>query len=140
MASVRALRDSKVATMSADAGNRGSASPLVVAMIAVVMVLAGASAQVGSALVGEARASAAADLVALGAARTDRDLRAQGLTASSALAAACDVAASVAHVNQAALTDCSRGAGASVVVSVSVPIRGWPQPATATARAGPARG
>lgn len=118
----------------------GSASPVIVAVIAVVMVLTAALAQVGAGLVASARASGAADLSALAAAREDRDLRALGAGSDRSLDAACDVAEQVSRRNGAALTACARGARSSVVVSVSVPIPGWPTAATASARAGPAWG
>ena len=118
----------------------GSASPLIVAVIAVVMVLAAALAQVGAGLVANARASGAADLSALAASRQDRDLRALGMGAARSREQACRVAGQVAGRNGATVTACARGAGSSVVVSVSVPIPGWPNSATARARAGSAWG
>ena len=117
---------------------RGSASPVIVAVIAVVMVLTAALAQVGAGLVASARASGAADLSALAAAREDRDLRALGAGSAWSLDQACDVAEQVSRRNGATLTACARAAGSSVVVSVSVPILGWPASARARARAGPA--
>ncbi len=118
----------------------GSASPLIVAVLAVVMVLAAALAHVGGGLVANARASGAADLSALAAAHEDRDLRALGMGAARSLELACRVAGQVAGRNGATVTKCARGAGSSVVVSVSVPIPGWPTSATARARAGSAWG
>jgi secretion/DNA translocation related TadE-like protein len=119
---------------------RGSASPVIVALIAVVMVLTVALAQVGAGLVAAARASGAADLSALAAAKEDRDLRALGAGSAWSLEQACDVAAQVSRRNGAALTACAHAANSSVVVSVSVPIPGWPTAARASARAGPAWG
>lgn len=116
----------------------GSASPIIVAVIAVVMVLAAALAQVGAGLIASARAGGAADLSALAGAREDRDLRALGTGSASSLERACRVAEEVADRNGATLVTCARGAGSSVVVSVSAPIPGWPASATAHARAGPA--
>jgi secretion/DNA translocation related TadE-like protein len=119
---------------------RGSANPVIVAAVAVVMVLAAALAQVGAGLIASARASGAADLSALAAAREDRDLRALGWDSSRSLDRACDVAEQVSRRNGAALTACVRATGFSVVVTVSAPVPGWPNPARARARAGPAWG
>lgn len=119
---------------------RGSVSPVIVAVIAVVMVLTAALAQVGAGLVASARASGAADLSALAAAREDRDLRALGAGSAWSLDEACNVAEQVSRRNGAALTACARAAKSSVVVSVSVPIPGWPTAARASARAGPTWG
>ncbi|WP_291381524.1 Rv3654c family TadE-like protein [Demequina sp.] len=119
---------------------RGSATPLVVGVIAVMMVIAAALAQVGAGLIADARASGAADLAALAAAGQDRDLRAEGVSPASSLTSACRVAKDVSGRNAATLTGCVRGAGSSVVVAVRVTIPGWPTAATARARAGSAWG
>ena len=134
------MRDCEGLAVSRVSDQEGSASPLVVAMIAVVMVLATAASHVGAGLVADARAGGAADLAALGAARADRDLRAQGGSETAALERACDVAESLSRRNGATLTHCARGAGMSVIVSVQVPIRGWSHPSSASSRAGPAGG
>lgn len=122
------------------ASERGSASPVVVAVIAVVVVLAAALADVGAGLVAGARASGAADLSALAAARADRDLRAQGAGAARSLERACRVAEELAGRNGATLTRCGRGASWSIVVFTRVPTPGWPGSATARSRAGPSWG
>lgn len=130
--------DGKGLAVSGLSDQRGSASPLVVAMIAVVMVLAAAASQAGAGLVADARASGAADLAALGAAQADRDLRAQGVSAAASLERACAEAEALSRRNGAILTRCARGNGRSIVVSVEVSIRGALRPASTSARAGPA--
>ena len=116
----------------------GSTSPLTVAVIAVVLVLAATASQVGSALIADAKAGGAADLAALAAAQVDRDLRAQGVPAGAALDRACDTAKDLSRRNGARLTACARGLAGSVIVSVT--IARWPGPASARSRAGPAWG
>ncbi|PKQ17968.1 MAG: hypothetical protein CVT68_05825, partial [Actinobacteria bacterium HGW-Actinobacteria-8] len=95
--------------------DRGSASPVIVAVIAVVMVLTAALAQVGAGLVAAAQASGAADLSALAAAREFRDLRALGAGTARSLDQACDAAEQVSRRNGAALTACTHAANSSVV-------------------------
>lgn len=117
----------------------GSASPLGVAILAVVVCLTGTLAHVGAGLVADAQAQGAADLAALAAARVDRDSRAQGLTAASSLERACQAAADVSARNGASITACVRGANLSVKVAVTGASRGWPTSAAASARAGSTR-
>lgn len=120
--------------------DRGSASPLVLAVIGVVVALAGVTAHVGGAMVADARASGAADLAALAAAREDRDARAQGHPPAAALRRACDVAAAVADLNGATITHCTRGSRWSVTVAVSTSAGVGPWKALARSRAGPTWG
>ena len=110
--------------------DRGSATLVAVAMVAVLLSVTGAGAYVGSAVVARHRAQAAADLAALAAAA--------GLP--SGATAACARAAAVAHAMRVDDTRCETD-GLDVVVTVRV---GFAAPsvfggtAMAAARAGPA--
>ncbi|WP_291378819.1 Rv3654c family TadE-like protein [Demequina sp.] len=126
--------------MSGARHDEGSASPVIVALIAVVVVLAAAASHVGAGVIAHAQAGGAADLAALAAAQTDRDWRAQGASPAVALERACEAAKDLAHRNGATLSRCARGSGGSVMVVVRVRIPGWPDPASASSRAGPAWG
>ncbi len=152
MARVHAVRDRAVLSVSALVARRhgssrtgagaggevGSASPIVIAIIAVVVCLAGALAHVGAGLIADAQAQGVADVAALAAARVDRDSRAQGYTFAGSLARGCQTAAEVSARNGASVADCERGADASVIVVVNVARGGWSTSATASARAGAA--
>lgn len=113
--------------------DRGSASVMVVAIAAVVLALAVALGLVVQATVARARAQAAVDLAAVSAARAAQ--RAAFHLAGAG--APCDVAATVAERNTAALTSCEESAGGIVTVGVAVDTVAGP--AGATARAGPRR-
>jgi secretion/DNA translocation related TadE-like protein len=109
--------------------DRGAASVLAVGMIATVMVVTLAMAQLGTAVVARHRAQAAADLAALAAAG--------GLAGGQA--GACAAADVVLTAMRARSAGCSVE-GLDVVVTVTVPVRlgrwGIGQ-AQASARAGP---
>ncbi len=111
-------------------GERGAATVLVVAMVAVVLVVGVAVAAATGLLVAHRRAQAAADLAALAAAvawRRGDD--------------PCAAAEHVAAGNGARLTRCDR-LGADVVVRVAVRAPGdppWPAELVGAARAGPDR-
>nr|WP_273736468.1 Rv3654c family TadE-like protein [Mycolicibacterium septicum] len=110
-------------------GERGSATLLAAAMIALVFAFAAGGAYLGAAVTARHRAQAAADLAALGAA---------GAVVSGP-DAACRQATHVAARMRAVLADC-RIDGLDVVLQVSVPVRlgRWGVgPASAVARAGP---
>ena len=100
-------------------------------MIAVLLVLTGAGAVVGSAVIAEHRAQAAADLAALAAA---------GRVASGQ-EAACTSAASLAAATGATVTSCVvEDLDVVVAVRVSVGLGRWGlHAASAQARAGPVR-
>jgi len=114
-------------------GDAGSASVLVVAVAAVVLVLAVALALVVQGTVARARAQAAADLAAVSAARAAQ----RAAFHQAGAGEPCDVAATVAGRNDAALTGCEESAGG--IVGVGVAIDTVAGPARADARAGPRR-
>jgi secretion/DNA translocation related TadE-like protein len=104
---------------------RGSATVVAVAMVAVLLCVTGAGAYVGSVLTARHRAQAAADLAALAAA--------QRLPAGPA--AACAQAAAVARAMRVGDAHCGVD-GLDVVVTVAVPVA-FAGVARAAARAGP---
>jgi secretion/DNA translocation related TadE-like protein len=118
----------------------GSATPIVVAVLAVIVIVGLAAVDGGAVIVASAKNESAADLAALAAARVDRDLRAENASSGSALHAGCEAAREVASQNGVAMTSCLRGPGASVDVAVELRARGWPLPLRAASRAGPAWG
>jgi len=104
---------------------RGGISIVMLGVLVVGLALSGAAARLGGALVGRARADAAADAAALAAA----DALASGRSDAEARSAATETAAS----NGARLVSCGcRGITADVVVEVEVP--------ALAALFGPARG
>ncbi|WP_350223211.1 Rv3654c family TadE-like protein [Mycolicibacterium porcinum] len=110
-------------------GDRGSATLVAAAMIALVITFAGGGAYLGAAVTARHRAQAAADLAALGAA---------GAVVSGP-DTACRRAADIAARMRSVLGDC-RIDGLDVVLEVAVPVslgRWGIGPARATARAGP---
>lgn len=116
--------------MSRSGGERGSGSVWVAALAGVLALVGGAAVLVGAAGVARHRAESAADLAALGAARS----------AVMGDPAACAVARSVAGRNGARVTGCRLRPGGVVEVTVSVPVRLGglgTREATARARAGP---
>ncbi len=115
----------------------GSATPVVLAVMAIIVMVALAAVDGGSVMVAATKTEAAADLAALAAARVDRDSRAQGASAGSALQSGCEAATSVASRNGVAMTSCRRGPRFSVDITVELRLRAWPQPLRASARAGP---
>jgi len=119
---------------------RGSASPVVIAMLAVIMTVSLAVVDAGSVLIARAATSSSADLAALAAAGIDRDLRAEGYSRVTALARGCDAAREVASRNGATVVACRRGDRSSVLVTVRTRTRAWPAPLVASARAGPTFG
>ncbi|CFR68587.1 helicase/secretion neighborhood TadE-like protein [Mycobacterium tuberculosis] len=108
-------------------GDRGSATVLAVAMVAVLLCVTGAGAYLGSAVVARHRAQAAADLASLAAAAR----------LPSGLAAACARATLVARAMRVEHAQC-RVVDLDVVVTVEVAVA-FAGVATATARAGPAK-
>lgn len=107
------------------AGERGSATVVMVGVLAAVAVLCIAVAAVVTVMAARARAQTAADLAAIAAASAFHSL---------ASADPCAIARRVAEVNGATLTQC-RTSGADVVASTQVATP-W-GPARASARAGP---
>jgi secretion/DNA translocation related TadE-like protein len=118
----------------------GSATPIVVAVLAVIVIVGLAAVDGGAVIVASAKNESAADLAALAAAHVDRDARAENASSGSALHAGCEVAREVASQNGVAVTSCRRGPHASVDVAVELLVRAWPLPLHASARAGPAWG
>jgi secretion/DNA translocation related TadE-like protein len=111
---------------------------LVLALVAVVLVLAGALGLLTGAQSARGRAQAAADLAALAAAEVISAPRGLVL-AAEALAAAkpCDLAGDVVGRNGARMTACRVIGDRAVEIEAEVPTPGL-GPATAVARAGPA--
>jgi secretion/DNA translocation related TadE-like protein len=108
--------------------DRGAATILAAAVIAVVLVLTAGGLVVLGAVDASHRARLAADLAAIGAATRLQETADPG--------GACVRADSLAMSNGARLTDCAVS-GAVVDVRVEVDPATWPAPATARARAGP---
>lgn len=111
--------------------DRGSGSVLVLGLVAVAVLLAGAGAVLAQAGAAAARAGAAADLAALAAA---------DVLLGRAPGDPCAAARRVAQADGAAVTGCRPDAGGTVVVDVVVVPAGAAAavgPARATARAGP---
>ena len=115
----------------------GSATPVVLAVLAIIVIVALAAVDGGTVMIAGTKTEAAADLAALAAARVDRDSRAQGASAVSALQSGCQAAIAVASRNGVAVTSCQRGPHLSVNVTVELRVRAWPDPLRASARAGP---
>lgn len=114
----------------------GSATPIVVTVLAALIVVGLAAVEGGAVTVASARTEAAADLSALAAARVDRDARARGASSADALRAGCEAAAQVASRNGVALSVCERGQRLTVTVTVELSTHAWPRPLRSTARAG----
>ncbi|HLN76306.1 MAG TPA: Rv3654c family TadE-like protein [Nocardioidaceae bacterium] len=117
-------------------GEHGSASVLVLVLVAVVTTLALAGVTIGGVLVGQRRAAAAADLAALAGA----EAVSHGAGSAVPGVAACQEADRVSTANDARLTGCLLE-GLEVTVEVTVDVRaalglGWSVPGRA--RAGPA--
>ena len=110
--------------------DRGAATVLAVALVALVLVLTGGALVVGSMVVASHRARLAADLGALAGASAAQD--------GSSIAAACSAAGQVARANTAVIQRCSVD-GPDVELTVSVDASLWPAPAVARSRAGPER-
>ncbi len=130
-----AARTAKGAALSSE---RGSATPVVVAVLAIIVIVGLAAVDGGAAMVGGAKTEAAADLAALAAARVDRDARAGGASPGSALQSGCEAAREVASRNGVALMSCLPGPRHSVNITVELRKRAWSRPLRASARAGPA--
>lgn len=123
----------RAARVPADARERGSATVLVLAIVAVAMILAMAAVGLARAAQARGTAQAVADLAAIAAAD-----RAQQPVPGDP----CALAAQVVARNGAQLIGCSIGAGGMAQVSTALtvsPLPGWTATATATARAGPVR-
>lgn len=103
----------------------GSGSMLALGIACAVMTVAAGAMTVVGASAAQARAAAAADLAALGAADA---------VSGRVAGVPCDAATLVAQVNGAALASCDQ-AGSVVTVSATTPYLLWH--ATASARAGP---
>jgi secretion/DNA translocation related TadE-like protein len=115
---------------------RGAATLLVLVMVGVLATMAVAGAVIGGILVGQRRASSAADLAALAGAEA---LRAGGGSVVAG-SAACDDARHVATMNGAQLRSC-RASGAEVELEVVVEVRSawgrtWAVPGRARAGLG----
>lgn len=116
--------------MSRSGAERGSGTVWVAALAGVLALVGAAAVLAGAASVARHRATSAADLAALAAARS----------AVLGDPAACLVAQRIAGRNGARVTGCRVSAGAVVEVTVSVPVRLGglgTREATARARAGP---
>lgn len=123
-------------TLSERSSERGSATGLVLVLVAVLATLAVAGTAVGGLLVGQRRAAAAADLAALAAA----DALVSGASTFRGVPDGCGQAALVSSANDALLTSCEVD-GHHVVVAVTVEVRlpfGATQSVPGRARAGPA--
>ncbi len=113
------------------AAERGSATVLLLALVAVALTLAVAAVAIGRAAHSRGSAQTAADLGAIAAAE-----------AIQRGADGCAVAALVVRANGAEMITCAALAGGDVLVSTAVavePLAGWHTSAAASARAGPAR-
>ena len=124
-----------------DSGVRdsGSGTVLVVALVAVVLVLAGALGLLTGAQSARGRAQTAADLAALAGAEVISAPRGLVLAAEAVAAALpCEVAGDAVGRNGARMTTCRVIGGRVVEVRTIVPAGLGLGPATATARAGPA--
>lgn len=109
--------------------DRGAATVLALALVALVLMLTAGALAVGSAVVASHRARLAADLASLAGASAAQD---------RSSAAACSAAQQVARANGAVTQSCSVD-GADVEVTVLVKASLWPAPAAARSRAGPER-
>lgn len=107
-----------------------------VAALATVVAVALAVSAAGSVALTQARVASAADLAAIAAASADRDARAVGASEPRARATGCARARDVAARNHVTVETCVRGAGHSIVVTVSARPPAWPRAVTAAARAG----
>ncbi|NTV39751.1 MAG: hypothetical protein HGA51_07320 [Demequinaceae bacterium] len=119
---------------------RGSATPVVVAVIAIMGIVGLAAVDGGALIVADAKVEAAADLAALAAARVDRDSRAQGASTGSALRWGCAAARDASVRNGVTVVSCQPGPRKSITIAVELRVRSWPMPLRASARAGPAWG
>lgn len=117
----------------------GSATVLVLVLVAVLTTIAVAGVAVGGLLVGHRRAAAAADLAALAAAEAHGR---GGAATVMGGAAACEQAARLSEANGARLTGCQvEGSDVVVEVAVDVPsVLGGDWAVPGRARAGPAEG
>ena len=125
-----------IATWHTSSRERGSATPVVLAVLAVIVIVGLAAVHGGAVMVADVRAEATADLAALAAARVDRDSRAKGVSPGSALQAGCEAARAVTSRNGASLIACGRGPRLSVNITVEIRVQAWPVPLRASARAG----
>lgn len=108
--------------------DRGAATVLAVAVVAVVLVVGTGSLVIASAALASGRARLAADVAALAGAGAARD--------GADVGRACALARQVARTNDATLSACSlEGERLDVVVTVQ-PVW-WPAAAVARSRAGP---
>lgn len=118
------------------AGDEGSGTVLVIALLAVALVLAAAIGTLGGAQVARGRAQVAADLAALAAA--DVVALPPGVTVTAEalrVADPCARAVTVAERNAAKVTSCVADPGGVVTVTVAVDGGRGPFALTATARA-----
>ena len=115
----------------------GSATLMVVSVLAVIVIVGLAAVDGGAVLLASGKTESVADLSALAAARVDRDARAETETSGSALKAGCAAAREVASRNGVTMVSCLRGARESVEVTVELRVRVWPTQLRASARAGP---
>jgi secretion/DNA translocation related TadE-like protein len=127
--------DRGAAPRERDADDAGAGTVLVVGLVAVGVLLALAVSLLGQVVAARHRASAAADLAALAAART-----ANASPAATTSVNPCDVALRIAQDNDAALTSCGVDDAGVATVSVRTDIKSGTDVlyATAQARAGPA--
>lgn len=112
------------------AGERGSMTVVVLAVIAAALVLAVLVGGLVRATTARGQAQAAADLAALAA----------GEVAATGGRSPCEVARWVAHRNRAELAACEVSDGGLVDLATTVlvrPLPGWQETARASARAGP---
>lgn len=117
--------------------DRGSGTVLVLALVLVVVTLAGTADLLGRAVLARHRAEAAADLAALAGAAVLTDPFGAGASGQGP----CSRAARVSGLNAARMTRCVSGADSSVEVEVGVDLPGVLAPmgpARARSRAGPA--
>lgn len=123
---------------SASGSDAGSGTALILALVAVVLVLAGALALLTGAQIARGRAQTAADLAALAGAEVISAPPGMALATEALVdARPCDLARDVVGRNGARITTCQVIGGRVVEVGAEVPAAGL-GPATGVARAGPA--
>ncbi len=110
--------------------DRGAASVLVIGVVAAILLLTVGALTLAGVVAASHRARLAADLAAIAAAMELQASRDEG--------SACERGATIAASNAAYLKACGTE-GLDVTITVEVTAPRWPAPATARAKAGPAR-
>ncbi len=128
--------DAVLGSAEGAARDRGSASPIVVAAMAVIVIVSLVAVDGSAVMVASTTTGSVADLAALAAARADRDARAEGESPAKAVRVGCGAAREVASRNGAKVVSCLRGSQGSVDVTIEMRVHAWPTPLRASARAG----